>query len=115
MTDNTKHEVPAAGKFRAWIIIDPPSSPKYITVETLAEVMVIFQTLCGLTEYLEGEANVSGLEYFDTEIGEYCEWYDSEGDDIEKYWDKYTDNVNSMPEEFYQKLYDPNRGEECTD
>ena len=88
-------------KFRVWMIINPPSEPIYIPVKTVDEVMVVFATLArignhpSLAEAME--ANCSGLEYLDKQ-GDWVEFYDNEGEDIEEYWYSYE---NSDPNELY--------------
>ena len=94
-------------EFRVWIIINPPAEPFYIPVKTLDEVMVAFSTLAkiGNDSTIEEAmiANCSGLEYKDNQ-GDWVEFIDSNGEDIEAYW--YTYENSDKPYIFNQNLID---------
>lgn len=104
-------------KFRVWMILDPPSKPITIEVETIREVCIVFDTMVAIRNDLNYrdlficDADVSGLEYEDLgsndeETG-WSEFFDKDGNDIEYYYDLWTCQYqNSKPEIFNQRLED---------
>lgn len=74
-------------KYRVWIMINPPREPEYILVNNIVEALLVLETLGKLAEYLPYN-NCSGLEVLD-EDGDWIEWQDEDGNDIEYYWDHY--------------------------
>lgn len=101
-------------EFRVWLIINPPSDPIYIPVKTLDEVMVAFSTLARIGNHPSIEqamiANCSGLEYKDSE-GDWVEFMDQNGEDIESYWYTYENSNPQEPYFFNKNLIDLVEGE----
>ncbi len=70
------------GDLRVWWITNPPSPAEYHLVSSPAGAINVLQKLA--TADLENPdvwGNVGGLEVF--EDGEWTEWYDEEGDNID--------------------------------
>ena len=96
-------------KFRVWYIINPPSEPIYIPVKTVDEVMIAFSALAKIGNHPSIEeamtANCSGLEYKDSQ-GDWVEFMDQNGEDIESYWYTYENSDPSEPYFFNRNLID---------
>ena len=70
-------------KYRVWNVINPPSKPKYYPVGTPLLGYMLINRLAN--EQLKDKriwANAFGLEVF--EDGEWTEWYDEEGRDVDE-------------------------------
>lgn len=82
-----KNEVPEEGQLRVWCIVNPPD-PGYIypvdSVDEAAEV-INREANIQLSDPAVG-ANVFGLQVF--EGGEWVEWEDEDGNDIDFYCDE---------------------------
>ena len=74
------------GNLRVWWIRNPPSPNEYHVVSSPAGALNVLQklTAADLGNPLV-TANVTGLEVF--EDGEWCEWYDEHGNDIDNLTD----------------------------
>ena len=69
------------GDLRIWWIHNPPSPPGFILIDSPDEAVLLLDRL-GEFDIENGiQANVGGLEVF--EDGEWTEWYDEEGNDID--------------------------------
>ena len=76
MPKNTK-------KYRVWNVINPPSKPKYYPVASPRDGWAFINGMA--EEQLKNRrifCNVFGLEAF--EDGEWTEWYDEEGRDVDE-------------------------------
>lgn len=83
-----------AGDLRVWWIPQVPTPrgeiPFHVSVKTIDEAKLILDTLGNYDWYLEAHnhrvdySNVGGLEVF--EDGEWCEWYDDDGNDIDDHF-----------------------------
>ena len=75
------------GDLRVWWVRNVPGSADFHLVESLKEAVVIINALTQSdlkNPYVE--SNAGGLEVY--EDGEWCEWYDEEGDDIDAWEEK---------------------------
>lgn len=91
-------------KFRAWIIPNCPGKPATIEVKTIRDVMIVFDTLIAIRTNLEDRNlpvwydEVSGLEVYNEESKEWEDFYDKDGEDIDHYYDIWSDET---------EIYDP--------
>lgn len=71
------------GALRVWNIINPPYSPDHYLVKTPQEAFALIDKMAD-TQLRDSSifSNVFGLEVF--EGGEWSEWYDENGDDIDR-------------------------------
>jgi hypothetical protein len=70
------------GDLRVWNIINPPYSPNHYSVETPQSGLALINQMADeQLKYSWIEANAFGLEV--VEDGEWTEWYDENGDDID--------------------------------
>lgn len=95
-----------SNKYQVWMILNPPNSPIRIKVTNMNEVMRIFETLAaiGNDKSIKDSmfANCSGLEVWDEEASDYCEWYDANGEDVEYYWEKFQNDPLIFSQSFEQ-------------
>lgn len=100
-------------KFRAWVITSPPGKPATVEVKTLRDVMIVLETLIALRTNLEDRnlpvwnVDVSGLEVFVPDAEEDLKWqefYDADGEDIEHYWEMWTNPESKDDPVFDKKL-----------
>jgi hypothetical protein len=79
---------PSEGDLRVYHIINPPASPVHESVMSPDEAVEWIETQAA-RDLLNPrvESNVFGLEVF--EDGEWTEWYDDEGRDIDEYAEEY--------------------------
>ena len=69
------------GDLRIWWIRNPPSPPDFILIDSPDEAVPLLDRL-GEFDIKNGiQVNAGGLEVF--EDGEWTEWYDEEGNDID--------------------------------
>lgn len=68
---------------RVWNVINPPNKPNYYPVDSPEQAHKMINELAQ-AQLKEGwiTSNAFGLEVF--EDGEWCEWYNDYGDDIDK-------------------------------
>lgn len=72
----------------------------YVEVESIEQAWKILNTLWDydLFQYENkikpDYCNASGLEYFDEEGQEWCEWYDDNGLDIREYFEESEESLN---------------------
>lgn len=82
---------PKKGDLRIWWVPQVPGEPFHVDVATAAEARLLLDTLARYDQFQFDNnikpdySNAGGLEVF--EDGEWCDWYDADGDDIdhEKY------------------------------
>ena len=88
--DRTKNFNPAPGDLRLWWIPQVPGKPFYHNVKNPEEARLILDTLGDYDWFLEAHghrvdySNAGGLEVF--EDGEWVEWYDDDGNDIDEHF-----------------------------
>ena len=87
---NTQYRTKLDGTLRVWHIPQVPMNPFYVTVETLEQAVMILKALADY-DLFQAENNVKsdycnaqGLEFQD-EDGDWSEWTDEFGDDINSY------------------------------
>jgi hypothetical protein len=74
------------GQLRVWHIPQVPMEPFYVPVNNVKEAILVINVLEDYDNFEFDNhvkpdfMNATGLEVF--EDGEWCEWYDEEGDDI---------------------------------
>lgn len=79
---------PKPGDLRVWWIPQVPGKPFQVPVKTLDEARLLLDTLAKydffqLENNIKGDyCNTGGLEEFDRENLEWCEWYDDDGNDV---------------------------------
>ena len=77
------------GLLRVWHIPQIPGEPFHVVVETPQEAVKIMNILAIYDEFQFNHnikpdySSVAGLEIF--EDGEWCEWYDEDGNDIDQW------------------------------
>jgi hypothetical protein len=82
-----KPEVPVEGQLRVWWIPQVPMKAFRVEVKTVEEAKLLLDTLAkyDIFQYENNVkpdfANAGGLERL--EDGEWCEWYDDEGNSID--------------------------------
>lgn len=70
------------GQLRVWEILNVPNDPNYYFVETIEEAMKVIRNKSERAlKSNKISSSVYGLEVF--ENGDWCEWYDEEGNDID--------------------------------
>ncbi len=96
-----KEDSPEAGDLAVWRTVNPPGKPRWFAVPTPAVGAFFIQAL-SIADLGNGDifANAMGLCVF--EDNEWTEWYDEDGDDIEKY-------INLVGE--YQRVQNNRRDE----
>lgn len=67
--------------YRVWHCVNFPSTPRYYNVNTPEEGAMKINNLSKRDIRKNVFSNAFGLEVF--EDGEWCEWYDEDGNDIE--------------------------------
>ena len=76
--------IPKEGDLRVYHIPNVPRDPYYVDVRSIEDAIIILDALAFYDLYL-GEnvigTNVQGLMIF--EDGEWCEWQDSDGNEID--------------------------------
>jgi hypothetical protein len=83
-----KVEVPQL-KLRVWWIPQVPMEAFRVPVKSIDEAKLLLDTLAkyDIFQYEHNVkpdfANAGGLEMYDEENGEWCEWYNDDGDDID--------------------------------
>lgn len=76
----------AEGDLRVWWIPQVPMDAFHVRVDTIDKAALIIKTLAEYDDFQYKNrvkpdyTNAGGLEVF--EDGEWCEWYDDEGEDI---------------------------------
>lgn len=79
-----KHGPPEEGDLAVWRIVNPPAKARHFAVPTPAVGAFFIQAL-SIADLGNGDifSNVMGLNVY--EDGEWIDWYDDDGEDIENY------------------------------
>lgn len=76
-------------KLRVWHIPQVPGKPFYVEVSTLVQAYLVSSTLAMYDQFqyensIKGDyANAQGVSEWNSEEGEWLEWYSEEGDDFD--------------------------------
>lgn len=79
---------PSLGSLRVWWIPQVPMKPFHVAVRNVREAKLLLTTLAGYDIFQfknnvkPDYSNAGGLEVF--EDGEWCEWYDEDGNGIDE-------------------------------
>ena len=74
------------GNLRVWHIQNPPREAQWYDVKSPADGLSVMNKLAKKDILLGVEVNVIGLSVY--EDGDWVDWYDDEGDDIDAWSDK---------------------------
>ena len=81
------------GDLRVWHITQLPGKPFIVSVSSVEEASKILETIWKYDSFQWEEnikpdySSVSGLELYDAELDEWCEWYSDNDEDIVEYMD----------------------------